>query len=1042
MIQSLFNNSKKKELPFIFAYGAFAFFIGLFLTYYDVIVHSLFFIHFGYKYFATTFILGGTTGVILTYLFSLVYKRINTKVLSFIVISTILVFSITYLVLQILLDNKWIEFSGMVLFFPINILVIITLWRYGRKLLFPFQTRYIFPKVKLMLFSGIAIGGISITLLLYKYQFTVLLICAICLAILLWLSILFLNIIYKKSRSLHKTEEKYIPIRRSFLLFFTSKYTTYLFLFTCLSAIVGFSIHFAFINVSWVNFRNIVGMSKFYGLFTFILLVFIFGIDRFLIKRILYSYDSPYSIVIIPLLVIVSLLIALLSNLILGNFLKREHFTLFFLLVIICKVGYITSLQTIQMPSLQVLFQSLDLRYKQLAYPRVEGTMIMTGLLVAGIFILGLSYLKFYSITIVIAFAIFVSIAWFWFSFKLIKAYQKTQEKELTKHRFKRSEEDHDDRIEERIRRILVKDEDEKIIETLKITARIRPFEYENDLVRLLAHPSPKVKSYIIDCILSERVVSAIPELKSKLTEISPDEKEKYTAAILNLERLNSIKITENLVREKIYSGSIEDRIDFTYALSNSKFPEKESILIALTKDYDSVVQNAAIKALARIDSGDYCYSLIEYLYPGRYNACAFDAIAASRDKAVDFLERESSIPGIDDITLSRIIKLYGKIGTSTAVELLLSKMGEIDNHVLMHSIQALVDNRFQAGNEHKYKIINHIVKITSFIAYNLYTYKVLSANKKYDLLLQAYSNELRINYNQLFKLLTLLYNANIISALEKIFMRGSRAEISHGIELADQYIDEDIKPIIFPLFEDISIEEKIKKLEYYFPQQKVSFQEILSATLTYDFNALSLYPRACAIFLIDKFGLEGFEDELIFCANHPDQLLGETALFVINKRNPALAQSILKINSKSVARFYGIPTDPNNLLFMRFKELIQFPAFNLLSEYVAIELTKSAKVYYLAEGESIILNKSLAGSSLLLTMASLSIDRTSKMIHYTNHFIPIELLKSLGIHELQTRTKCVIWAFKTDTVDELLYDNIDLSNAVLSAIDNLQITD
>lgn len=1024
------NNYIKSHRHFLLAYMAFAFSAGFFISAFDVNVHSLFFEFFGYKYLATTYILGGFTGMVTMYIFTLVYKRVNTKTLSFLSITAIVLLTGVYLIAQIFWPISWIYYYGMVIFFPSNILLIITLWRYARKLFKPAYTRILLPRIKLVFFAGIAAGGGGFTLGLYFLDYIQLVYLTLLSLFILWISIPFLNYTFNKLKYNKKAEEKYIPVSKSFFLFFSSKNTRLLFLFAFLSAIVGFSVHFVFVNLAWVEFRNIFGMSKFYGLFTAVTIVFVFGIDRFLLKRILYSYDSPYSLFILPPLMLLGILFIYLSPFILGSRLSGEHFTLFFLIVSICKVGYITLFHVIQTPSLRTLFYSLDLRYRQLAYPRVEGSMIMAGLAAAGIVFLGLSFLKFFSVSIVIIFSGIVSIFWLWVTIKLIKAYRDSQEKELSRMRFRRAESEIEKRGEDQLQKIYSSNEPEKIIESLKIMAHTHPFEFENDLKRLILHPSHKVRNYILECIEKKRIVSAIDDLKLKMPNLPENEKDGFARLIRKLESITSITVTEQLIREKLVSGSTEEKIDIVSAISLSAIEEKESVLLALTKDYEPAVQDAAIKALSKAGTGDHYYTLIDYLYPGQYKPCAFDAIAASREKAVALLERESLLPGIDDITLTRIIKLYGRIGTKSSVNLLLSKMGEIDSHVLMQSIDALVENRFQAGQEDKLKIISHIVRVVGFCVNNHSICYMLRKSGKFSLLRNAYLREIKLNYQQLFKLLSLIYNPNIINALEKLFLEGNREEISHGIELADSYIDDDIKPLIFALFEDISDADRLKKLEYFFPQPVRSVNEIISSTLTYDFNALSIYPRACAIMLIYSLGLKGFDDELVFCANHPDELLGSTAKFVIQNRTSG------QIANSEKAQ---LQAETDNLLYSRFTKLISHPALNILSENVLSELAKSMSIFEFDAGTKIHIDNSFAGDALV-GMSVSKLSAGTDLLYSNNRILYLPLLKSYDIHELSLGEDTTFYSFNAQIVNELIYDNPDLSRLIFSSIDNLHI--
>jgi AAA family ATP:ADP antiporter len=1020
------HNQLKSERFFLLAYGAFAFLSGLFIAAFDVNVHSLFFWFFGYKYLATTYILGGIVGMATIYLFSLVYKRINTKSLSFLSITAIVLLCGAYLFLEIFWQIKWVYYYGMVIFFPANTLLVIILWRYARKLVKPSYTRIVLPKIKASFFSGIAVGGACFTLGLLKLSYVYLLYLTILTLFLLWLSVSVLNYAFDKLKGQKRTEEKYIPVRRNLFLFFSSKNTFFLFVFVFLSAMVGFSLHFVFVNLAWVEFKNIFGMSKFYGLFLAVSITFVFGVDKFLIRRILYSYDSPYSLILISPLILLGIIFVYLSPLLLGTRFSGEHFTLFFLIVTICKVGYVTLNYVIQTPSLRTLFYSLDLRYRQLAYPRVEGSMIMAGLTSAGVIFLGLSFLKFFSISIVLIFSGVLCLLWLWVTVKLIRNYRDNQQKELSKMRFRITESIHDVSGEEQLQKIYSSVDPEKITEALKLLLHIRPFEFENDLKRLILHPSEKVRQFVMEYIEKERVLSAIDDLKLKLPSLPDTEKPACERLIQKLISVKNLSVTEQLVREKLISGNREEKIDLVLAIGNSNLEDREGVLTALTKDYDPEIQNAAIRALAHGGSGDHFYTLIDYLYPEQYNPYAFDAIAASKEKAIDLLERESLLPGIDDLTLTRIIKLYGRVGTKSSVDLLLSKLGEIDSHVLMQSIQALVDNRFQATQEDKMKILSYIVKHIGHIVNNLSIREALQKKTKYSLLREAYQHEIQLNYQQLFKLLTLIYNPNIVNSLEKLFLYGNREEISHGIELADSYIDDDIKPLIFPLFEDIPDSDRLKKLEYFYPQPVRPLDEIISSTLTYDFNALSIYPRTCAILLIYRFKLNMFEEELMFCSNHPDDLLSNTARFVLQN---------LK-RTDNVRNNEEIQVEEDNLLYSRFTKLITYPSLKRLSENVLTELAKSLKILEINAGENVEVDIVFNEYSLILVPTAKLISNQS-VLWSNNQVYYLPLLKSMGVHYLKFTENCKLLAFSSEVINELIYDNPDLSRLIFSSIYN-----
>ena len=917
----------------------------------------------------------------------------------------------------------------------------LALWRYARMALRSDSTRKVFPVIKTANLAGLAFGGACFTALLFFTDFVSLIYLAFSIIITLW-PVLFFTQKYLKQYSDRNTSSNYVPVKNKFFLFLTSQTTSYLIIFSVLSATIGFLIHFVFMNAAWTGFFTVIGMAKFYGVFIVVAALFTYGINRYIIKRILFSYDSPYSILIIPPLILMALFIALIAYFALGNIHAHEHFTLFFILLAMIKVVYMSSLFAIQAPSLRTLFLSLDIRFRQFVFPRVEGAAPMVGLGVAGAVILGLSFLEFYSLTIIVMFTSVITIVWMWSAIKLIRIYKKSLDLVLSNFRYKTSGPENESKFLERVRRIISSENEAKIKEVLKLTKLHRPLEYEADLKLLLTHPSANIRNYALDCIRQEKIDSSLPNLAQLLGKYPEEENRKLQEVIDSFNLEEFLGITQETAKQKLFYGSTDERIKLAMRVANSDFPEKDGILSTLCKDFDQSVRHAAVKAMAREGNKKFSYSLLDFIHPGQFDPYAIDAIAATGDNALDYLERESSVPGTDDLVLARIMRLYGKIGSSRSTNALLGKLGNLNDYVRTHSVKALIEERFQANKSNKVKILGLLIKLISETTYNLSISAQLQNKKKYVKLYRAYIRELQSNYKQLFQLLSLIYNPNIISALQKLFLNGSRAEISHAIELTDQYIDVEIKPLIFALLEDISSEERLKRLELYFPQAKLKPKEILSSTLTYDFNKLSLYTRACAMLEILAHGFKDFEPELVFNATHPEQLISETALFVLNRiHGETFLELRNSLDRTEDSLFLNAPMTEKNtelLLFSRYTRLKEFTAFDSLSEFVSIELAKVAKMVVFEKNDTLSLEEISSRYKLVLFDRNVFSDNRKERIETKGELMAISLLTDLKINTVIMKYRTTVWLFKTSIVNELLYDNMDLAHATLRGIEYL----
>jgi AAA family ATP:ADP antiporter len=1039
------KETTKKETSLVFIYCLMAILAGLFLATFDLIVHARFLELLGYKYLAASYVISGGLGVVITYLYSLFFRRIHTKTLSFILYTFNLLAVGFYFVLLLFLPSKPAVFLGMVLLFPINILTLLPFNRFGRKMLSPRQSREISPKIKFWLWFGTGLGGALMTgSLYYFYSFDFITWLSFAVLVVFYLLQFILNSVHKKSNRFISGKEAFVPVSKSLFLFFTSKYARSVFLFGLLSSIVAFSIHFTFINIAAAGFQNVIGLSKFYGLFTAVLMVFIFGIDRFLIKRILYSYDSPYSLVLIPFGILIALALSIGGYFFFSSFQPHEHFTMFFLLVVITKVGIDSLRQIVQAPSLRTLFQTLDIRYKQVVYPRIEGTSVLLGLLISGGVILGLTFLKGFTLPVVLFWTAAVSIAWLITAILLVKQYQKEQSKSLERLRYRKAQQTNAQGFETGLWKALTGNNIIKIRHLLDTLSKTQPMVYEDLLERLLAHPNSKVRKVVFKRIFKERINGLIPELRRKANESNPEEKEILFQVIEDLRGQLKVEKSTDELKEIIYSGDTNERIWLAYSINGNCGAEREQILFELVKDIEPEVQEAALKSLARLDKVSFSYSLLDFIYPAKYNPYALYIIAKSGSEAIDYLEREQLVHNTTDIVHARIIKLYGEIGTERSLNNIISDIENQDRYVLLHSLQALIDINYQSNAQNKYKLLNLVIKQIGIITQNLNYYHVLHKKRKLSQLTESFRQEIDYNYDILFKFLSLVYNKHIISSIRNLLMEGSHSQINHGIELVDEYFDQDIKPVFLPLVEDISLKERLKKLDYYFVQPRITTKEILRNTLTYDFKTLSLFPRACAMMHIYQNLLTDYQQELVFNAYHKEPLLSETAVFILNKMHPDALQDILnneKYDTKLLKRIHDVENqEEKNLFYNRFVALKEYELFNSISEYVALQLAHSARKVSFEKNTTLVLSELADTDTFMLTNQQALLAEKNYVISCFKNLVNINLLIDYGVSEVIADTHMEIWLFPKQVVNELLYDHVDFANLYFSVIEKVEV--
>jgi hypothetical protein len=310
--------------------------------------------------------------------------------------------------------------------------------------------------------------------------------------------------------------------------------------------------------------------------------------------------------------------------------------------------------------------------------------------------------------------------------------------------------------------------------------------------------------------------------------------------------------------------------------------------------------------------------------------------------------------------------------------------------------------------------------------------------------LAEAYLNEISYNYDIVFRLLSLVYGSNVIGTLKKHFFEGGISQLNYGLELADEILDEDIKPILFPLLEDISLEERLKKLEYYFIQPKLKKENVLRSTLTQDFNTLSLFPRACAIHYILKNNLKDYADELVFNAYHAEPIISQTAIFVLARIHPDILQQLSqeeKSNKEFSERLNNISElNEAELFFHKYVKLKAYPVFKELSEYVSLQLAHGAELIQVKKDDMLEIREVADRSKLLLTNQEVLKGDNNCVISCYENLVNLELLVDNGISGITSDADAQFWFFRNETVRDLLYDHVDITNTYLKVIENIQI--
>ena len=221
-------------------------------------------------------------------------------------------------------------------------------------------------------------------------------------------------------------------------------------------------------------------------------------------------------------------------------------------------------------------------------------------------------------------------------------------------------------------------------------------------------------------------------------------------------------------------------------------------------------------------------------------------------------------------------------------------------------SLNALKTFEYKAESTEVTKV-QQSVEMTVGIA--LWNMVALEEAVEYQLphyLIDALREEVDISVDRIYTLLSLLYDPQSISNIRKNIESGTAEGIGFAIELLDLFVAEELKPKLFPIFDDISIDEKIYRLELFYPIERLDKSQLLVQLINRDYNYINNWTKASAMYTIitdESFNKE-LKDDYIAQIFNEDPLLYECAAWLIyNIDSQQIPILLPRVNTKKQAQ-------------------------------------------------------------------------------------------------------------------------------------------
>jgi ATP:ADP antiporter, AAA family len=104
---------------------------------------------------------------------------------------------------------------------------------------------------------------------------------------------------------------------------------------------------------------------------------------------------------------------------------------------------------------------------------------------------------------------------------------------------------------------------------------------------------------------------------------------------------------------------------------------------------------------------------------------------------------------------------------------------------------------------------------------------------------------------------------------------------------LLDVLLTEDLKNRIIPLFDDISDQDKIKRLQVFYPHMLGDFNDVIKQIINKEFNQINRWSKTLALYWVGINKDKNMLYELIANLFNPDPLIRDTSAWSLYQIDP-----------------------------------------------------------------------------------------------------------------------------------------------------------
>ena len=333
------------------------------------------------------------------------------------------------------------------------------------------------------------------------------------------------------------------------------------------------------------------------------------------------------------------------------------------------------------------------------------------------------------------------------------------------------------------------------------------------ELKRIIASKCDEIRASSMDSLLELDGESLLPEIDDAIRDKHLD---------TQIREIMSMDVYQELIKEQI--DKILERKDEDADVSKMEAakvigmmgpaPSFIPQLIRLLRDDSVEVFRYAVESAGKLKQREFVPIIIDQLKKPAIKRIAGQALVNYGTKILG-TQKDYLADSDEDIhTRKSIPDIMFRIGTQKAANMMVMEMKKRNADVEFELVEALYKLRVEDSNiSFPYQDIKpEILFLIEKSCLILLEMNDLMSDKKKANLVSELENNLGRSLKHIFESLSLIYpHKDIIKAYQNI-SSGTKRSIDYSCELLDNVLKKELKEYLFPLIDDISFDEKVKR--------------------------------------------------------------------------------------------------------------------------------------------------------------------------------------------------------------------------------------